>query len=128
MKDKTVTPLFLVVGILMICRPMFAHHGSSAYDQTKTVTLKITVTRFEWANPHTQVYFDATDIKGTVVHWVAETTNPAMLARVGWSTNTLKTGDQITIIANPNKVGAPVIFLQKVVLANGQELETKKGF
>jgi hypothetical protein len=51
-----------------------------------------------------------------------------MLARVGWTRDILKPGDQVTLIVNPNKVGARVVLLQKVVLANGQELETKKGF
>jgi len=107
---------------------MYSHHGSSAYDLTKTVTLKATITSFEFTNPHTQVYFDAKDDKGNIVHWIAETTNPAMLARVGWSKDSLKAGDQVAIIANPNRVGAPVVFLEKVVFADGRELDAKKAF
>ena len=44
--------------------PIFAHHGNAAYDETKEVTLKGTVTEFDWANPHAQIYFDVKDVKG----------------------------------------------------------------
>ena len=95
---------------------------------SKTVPMKGTITRFEYSNPHTQVYYDVTDDKGNVEHWVAETTNPAMLNRVGWSKDTLKPGDVVTLFVNPNKVGAKVTFLQKVQLTDGKELTTQKAF
>jgi len=82
---------------LMLSAPVFAHHGNSAYDMSKTVAMKATVTRFEYSNSHTQVYYDVTDDKGNVEHWVAETTKSAMLNRVGWSKGTLKPGDQVTL-------------------------------
>ena len=94
----------------------------------KTVSYKATITKFEYSNPHTQIYFDVADDKGNVDHWVAETTNPAMLNRVGWSRESLKPGDQVTLVVNPNKVGAKVVFLQKVVLSDGKELSTAKAF
>jgi len=128
MKCRKMMLPFLVLSILLICRPMFAHHGNSAYDMAKTTNFKATITKFEYSNPHSQVYFDVADDAGTVVHWVAETTNPAMLSRVGWTRDSLKPGDQVTLVANPNKVGARVVFLQKVVFAGGQELSTQKGF
>jgi Family of unknown function (DUF6152) len=118
----------LAVAILMICAPMFAHHGNAAYEMSKTISFKATVTRYDFTNPHTTIYFDVTDDKGNVEHWVAETTNPAMLNRVGWSRDTLKAGDQVTLVANPNKVGAKVVFLQKVVFSDGKELSTAKAF
>jgi hypothetical protein len=115
-------------GFCMVSTPLLAHHGNSAYDTSKTTSYKATVTKFEYSNPHTQVYFDVTDEKGNVEHWVAETTNPAMLNRVGWTRDTLKPGDQVTLIANPNKVGARVVFLEKVVFSDGKELTTQKAF
>jgi len=128
MKDRLLVFFAVFLSSLMVSVPMFAHHGNSAYDMSRTITLKATITKFEYSNPHVQVYFDVTDDKGNVEHWVAETTNPGMLNRVGWTRESLRPGDQITLTANPNKVGARVVFLEKVVLANGQELETKKGF
>jgi hypothetical protein len=117
-----------IFGVLVVSGPVSAHHGNSAYDMSKTVPMKATVTKFEYSNPHTQVYYDVTDEKGNVEHWVAETTNPAMLNRVGWSRETLKAGDQVVLFVNPNKVGAKITFLQKVVFSDGKELSTAKAF
>ena len=128
MKGKRACCLVVVFGFLLVAVPMFAHHGNSAYDMAKTLTLKATITDYKYTNPHTQISFDVTDDKGNVEHWIAETTNPAMLSRVGWSRESLKPGDQVTLIVNPNKVGAKVVFLQKVVFADGKELSTAKAF
>lgn len=118
----------LAVAMLTVCAAAFAHHGNAAYDMSKTISFKATITKYDYTNPHTTIYFDVTDDKGNVEHWVAETTNPAMLNRVGWSRDTLKAGDQVTLVANPNKVGAKVVFLQKVVFSDGKELSTAKAF
>ena len=128
MKSKFMILSGVILGFLMVSTPAFAHHGNSAYDMSKTVAQKATITKFEYSNPHTQVYYDVTDDKGNVEHWVAETTNPAMLNRVGWNKETLKPGDQVTLFVNPNRVGAKGTFLQKVQLADGKELTTQKAF
>jgi hypothetical protein len=128
MKSKFMILSGVILGFLMVSTPAFAHHGNSAYDMSKTVAQKATITKFEYSNPHTQVYYDVTDDKGNVEHWVAETTNPAMLNRVGWSKETLKPGDQVTLFVNPNRVGAKVTFLEKVQLSDGKELTTQKAF
>ncbi|HEV2521952.1 MAG TPA: DUF6152 family protein [Candidatus Acidoferrales bacterium] len=128
MKVKLAIIFAVICAFLAVSVPTFAHHGNSAYDMSKTVPMKATITKFEYSNPHTQVYYDVTDEMGNVEHWVAETTNPAMLNRVGWSRDTLKPGDQVTLFVNPNKVGAKVAFLQKVVFADGKELSTAKAF
>jgi uncharacterized protein DUF6152 len=128
MRSRIAILLALLAGLVSIGVPVFAHHGNSAYDMSKTVPVKATITKFEYSNPHTQVYYDVTDDKGNAEHWVAETTNPAMLNRVGWSRETLKPGDQVVLWVNPNKVGAKVTFLQKVVFSDGKELSTAKAF
>jgi len=128
MKSRPAILFAMIFCFLMVSVPMFAHHGNSAYDMSKTVPMKATVTKFEYSNPHTQVYYDVTDDKGDVEHWVAETTNPAMLNRVGWTRDSLKVGDQVTLFVNPNKVGAKITFLQKVVFPDGKELTTAKAF
>lgn len=100
-----------------------AHHGNAAYDETKEVTLKGTVTEFDWANPHAQIYFDVKDAKGNVVHWGCETLSPGKLVRTGWSKDAVKAGDQITITLVAAKNGAPVGFLHKLTIDNtGKQL------
>jgi hypothetical protein len=128
MKSKLAILFAAFFGCLTVSAPLLAHHGNSAYDMSKTVPVKATITKFEYNNPHTQVCYDVTNDKGEVEHWVAETTNPAMLNRVGWSRDSLKAGDQVTLWVNPNKVGAKVTFLQKVTMGDGKELSTAKAF
>ena len=128
MKSKLAILFAVIFSFLMVSAPLLAHHGNSAYYMSKSVPVKATVTKFEYSNPHTQIYYDVTDDKGEVEHWVAETNNPAMLNRVGWSKDSLKPGDQVTLFVNPNKVGAKVTFLQKVVFTDGKELSMAKGF
>jgi hypothetical protein len=122
MKSKLVKSFGLAIGLLMICVPMFAHHGGSEYDTKNLVTLKGTVTEFHWANPHCQVFFDAKDDAGKVVNWGIETLAPAVLKRAGWSPDTLHPGDQITITFAPSMRGTPVGVIRKIVLPNGKEL------
>jgi Family of unknown function (DUF6152) len=122
MRYKLAAVSFAVVGLLAVSLPLFAHHGYAAYDTDKQVTLKGTVTRFVWSNPHCMVQLDVTDESGHVAHWIAETENPSAMIRVGWTDKSLKVGDQITLTALPVKSGAPVGRIIEIVLSNGQKL------
>lgn len=110
----------------MIAVTASAHHGNAAYDMEKTASLKATITGFEFGNPHVQVFFDTKDDNGKVLHWNCEGTNPAMLSRIGWTRETLKPGDQVTLVVHPNKnPDITVALMIKVILANGQVLESR---
>lgn len=122
MKNKLVTSFCLLAGFLMLCVPIFAHHGGSEYDVDHPVTFKGTVTEFNWVNPHCQIFLDAKDESGKVVSWGIETLAPAVLKRAGWSPETLRAGDQITITIVPSKKGTPVGMVRKVVLPDGKVL------
>src|ERR1700680_290274 len=95
MRNKRAAIFLAVVGLVAVSVPLFAHHGSAAYDTDKKVTLKGTVTRWVWSNPHCLLQLDVTDDSGHVVHWVAETENPSTMIRIGWVEKSLKVGDQI---------------------------------
>ena len=115
--------LALVAILCSVSAPIFAHHGNAAYDDTKEVSLKGTVTEFDWANPHVQIYFDVKNAKGGVVHWGCETLSPGKLIRAGWNKDAVKPGDPIAITLVAAKNGAPVGFLHKLVLENsGKQL------
>jgi hypothetical protein len=115
-------PAFVALGLLVFAAGAFAHHGTSLYDMTKPVVVKGTITQFEWGNPHNQIFFDATDEKGNVLHWVASTEPPAVMSEKGWTRKSLKPGDQVTAYVFAAKNGAPVGNLQKIVLSDGKEL------
>ena len=122
MKRQLVMGFGLVFGLMVVCVPIFAHHGGSDYDLQHPKTVKGTVTEFFWSNPHCQVFLDSKDDSSKVVSWTIETLAPAVLRRAGWSRETLHPGDQITITFVPSKKGTPVGMLRKVVLPGGTEL------
>jgi hypothetical protein len=114
--------IFALAGSLVASIPLLAHHGNAAFDVGKRVTVKGTVTEWVWANPHCWLKFDAKDDKGNVAHWVAETNNAPDMIERGWSKNTFKPGDEVTVTVEPVKSGNPVGRVVGVVLANGQAL------
>ena len=122
MKTKVLASLLLATGALLACLPAHAHHGNAAYDEKNPLTLKGTVTKFMWANPHTLIFFDAKDAKGTLVHWSVETLSPGKLARAGWTEDAVKPGDQVTVTFSPAKDGTPKGFLQRIVFQDGKQL------
>lgn len=115
-------PIVMVIGLLIVGMPMFAHHGNAAFELDKVQTLQATVTQFVWGNPHSIIFFDAKNDKGEVQHWSCESVQPALLHRAGWTRDSLKPGDKVTILLHPGKSGNPVGYLVKVILADGQEL------
>jgi hypothetical protein len=127
MKKTQATLLAVVVILLMGSTVAFAHHGTANYDTNKSVTVKGAVTKFDFINPHVTIAVDVKDDKGKVVNYQGALTSPNRLTRIGWSKDTLKNGDVISISGFPAKSGAPEIWIQKVVLANGQALDTSGG-
>jgi len=116
-----------VLGLLLCSIPLLAHHGTAAYDYTKTLNVKATITSFKWANPHCQIEFDVKNDAGSTEHWNIEAFNPAMLRREGWNLgrDSLKPGDEVTISLHPAKNGQKIGILDEVVLANGQVLKQR---
>jgi Family of unknown function (DUF6152) len=111
--------LLAAAGVLFfVSLPVSAHHGTAAYDMTKTVTVKGKVLRFNFINPHAQVYFDVTDEKGNVEHWQAELTSPNHLIHTGWSRETLRPEDEVTVTGYRAKDGGPSIWISKILLRN----------
>ena len=110
----------LVIAFLTICTSVFAHHGAAAYDMSKPLVMKgAIVTKYLWANPHTLVFFDAKDDKGSTTHWSVELGSPSAIALTGWNRVSLKAGDVITVYMFPAKNGNPVGRINKIVLADG---------
>ena len=114
-----------VVLLLSIAGSAHAHHGFvSWFDMSRSVTVKGTVTSFDWTNPHAYIHLDVKDEKGAIVKWSAELGAIAMLSRAGWKKDTVKPGDEITMTGNPAKDGKPSMHLDKIAFSNGQELPT----
>jgi hypothetical protein len=122
---------FIVVGLIVVSLPLFAHHGNAAYDADKILTVKGTVTDYIWSNPHVFVKLDGKDDSGNLVHWIVEGQNPVSMTQIGWTKNTFKPGDVVEIDAMPAKNGNPVAFLgsasptapRKRIVINGKQFQ-----
>src|ERR1700745_1959220 len=123
MKTRLLVAL-AVVGMFVLSMAALAHHGTGiSYDMNKAVTLKGVVTKFEWLNPHSQLYFDVKDKDGKTVQWAAEMRAPGNLIAEGYTRKELleklKPGTEVTVTGNPSKSGAPVLVFIKLTTANG---------
>ena len=122
MKKIIFSMIIGVASVLLFADPVLAHHGRSNYDMSYIATVKGIVTGFEWINPHALIFFDVTDENGKIEKWTAETNSPNTLSRQGWNRNTVKTGDQITVVGHRVKGGGTYINFSKIIFADGHEL------
>ena len=124
MRTKVVVVIAAVV-LLASAGRVVAHHSFSAeFDASKPFKMTGTVTKVEWMNPHTYFYIDVTDEKtNKVVNWGMEMGSPNGLMRAGWTRNTMKAGDVVTVEGSLAKDGSPTGNARSVVLAKtGQRL------
>jgi hypothetical protein len=126
MSKKSIGVIALSASLLCEPQPAFSHHGTSVFDMNNPVTMKGTVTEWDWSNPHCLLQFDAKKEGGPAVHWIAETQNPAEMLNFGWAKASFKPGDEVTITLVPAKNGKPFGRITLVALPNGKTLITSK--
>ena len=115
--------LFAAAGLMVSALPALAHHSFAAeYDASKPVSLKGTVTKVEWTNPHARFYVDVKDEKGTVTNWNFELASPNVLSRNGWTRHSLKEGDVIEVQGSMAKDGSNLANARTVTLADGRKV------
>lgn len=104
---------------------VFAHHAfASEYDADKKVTLKGTIVKMQWVNPHSWLHINVTEPDGTVVEWALEFGNPNQLLHRGWRRDDLPVGGAVTVEGYRARNGSRTANARTVVLANGKELFT----
>ncbi len=123
MKPMPFAVVAIAVSLLLVQGPIFAHHSDAAYDMTREITLKGTVTEFQYAHPHAQILFDVTDEQGNVSKWNSICSTPNRLRRLGWSQDSLKPGDQIRISGHPAKDGSNIMTTRKVVMKDKELID-----
>jgi hypothetical protein len=115
----------LVAGFGLFCLavPVVAHHAvGGEYDASKPVTLKGTVTKIEWTNPHARIYFDVAGPDGKVINWNIELAARSALVRQGWSSRSVKIGDTVTVEGIQARSGVNMANARSVTLPDGKKV------
>src|SRR5215216_2803387 len=116
---------FAVLAMLLLPTPAQSHHSNVAYEVTKVITVTGVVREFQWVNPHTWVHVVVDDGKGGKVEWAAEGRAPGVLLRAGWTRNSLKPGETITVDMSPAKDGTRTSIIARVTKADGTILSNQ---
>jgi hypothetical protein len=114
----------LIAGLALLAPAgALAHHSFAAeYDVKKPVTLKGTVSKVEWTNPHARFYIEVKDESGAVTTWNLELASPNVLVRNGWTRHTLSVGDQVIVEGAQAKDGSQMANARTVTLADGKKV------
>jgi hypothetical protein len=116
---------FALIVAAALTAPLWAHHSFAAeYDSKQPVKLTGAVTKVEWMNPHVYFYIDVRDEQtGKITNWAWEMGAPAVIQRNGWTRNSMKIGDLVTVEGSRAKTGLPHGNARSVVLtATGKKL------
>jgi hypothetical protein len=122
MGSRVVTVFVVPVALLILSVPLFAHHASAVFDVGKRITVTGIVTEWFWANPHCLLRLDVKDGTGQVLHWVAETQAPPNMIPFGWSKQSFKPGEEVTVTLEPVKNGQRLGRLLQAVFPDGKKL------
>lgn len=121
--------IFCALGILALAAVfatrVMAHHSAAMFDATKTVVHKGTVKRFLWTNPHSLLIVSVRNTDGQVVDYSYEANGPGYLVRNGWARQSVKPGDEITVVSHPLVDGKPGGNLVEVTLPDGRKLSAE---
>lgn len=112
----------LVAAVLFT--PVAAHHAfSPVYDDKRTVSVSGVVTQFRFVNPHALLYLDVAGDSGKVTKWTVEFAGRLNLSENGWTEDTIKAGEQVTVTGNPtHAAGTNRLAFRKLMRADGSEL------
>jgi hypothetical protein len=124
MNRHSIVALSSVLGLFFAgAGTLLAHHSFAAqYDRNKPATITGPVTKVDWINPHARFFVDSKDAAGKVVNWEVELAAPAMLLRRGWTRNSLKVGEAVTVAGSLAKDGSNLLNATTVTLSDGKKV------
>jgi hypothetical protein len=111
-------PAFIVYAL-----PAYPHHSfAPVYDEKRVITVTGVVTQFKFVNPHAMMFMDVTDESGKVKKWEVEFAGSLNLSEVGWTANSIKARERVTVTGNPTHTGSQRMFFRRLVRPDGTEL------
>ena len=122
MKIRTLGLAVTATALLLAAMPASAHHSFTMFDNSKTVVITGTIKDFQWTNPHTWTWIEVPNEQGVVETWGIEGMSPNFLGRRGWTKESLKPGDKVSITIFPLKNGEKGGTFLRCKLADGREL------
>lgn len=115
--------LFVLPVLALTAAAASPHHAfSPVYDEGRLITAAGVVTEFRFVNPHAMLFMDVTDDTGKAVQWVVELAGRLNLSEFGWTADSIKRGERVTVTGNPTHTGSQRMFFRKLVRADGSEM------
>lgn len=105
-----------------------AHHSFAMFDQEHPKELTGTVTEFRYSSPHIYIYLNVKESDGTSQVWNLEGGSPSLLIREGWSSKSIKPGDELQMTIDPLRSGEPGGAWQvtRIKFKDGRPIAVKK--
>lgn len=123
MKKRLVTSVIAALLCAFAASSALAHHSFAMFDMSKTVSFKGKIKELQWTNPHVWVELTVDEKDGPVTY-AFEGAAVAVLKRVGWTRDSVKAGDVVTVVGHPYKNGRPGGSIDHLILADGRKLGT----
>jgi hypothetical protein len=117
-KNSRAALVTAVIGALVASAPLLAHHGNASLDNERMVMVNGTVAQYLWSNPHVFLMVDVKE-DGEVRRWVIEAQNPIAQSNAGWTRNTFKPGDEVSVAVTPSKNNVPIGRFRGRIVING---------
>jgi len=122
MSFSRLVALLLLPLVLWVATASAHHSFAPVYDAKRTITVEGIVTQFRFVNPHAMMFMDVTDKEGKVVKWVVEFDGNLNLSEKGWTADSIKAHERVTVTGNPTHTNSPKMFFVRLVRPDGTEL------
>ena len=125
MRARPFSVVLLLAGMFVVAASASAHHNPKPMYEANNIMLMGTVTEYEFANPHSIISIVVRTDSGATEEWHAEFLPPSEMIRAGWSKETLKPGDQVTMTGRPGRHAQRIMWLETLVTPDGRKLGRK---